>query len=83
MGVDFLHEEPDRTIGDLFTAYVNRKVTQVSSMTDIHPKILEKSPRYRGSRSFAPEKLLEPVGPIYSLCSWRSHPGIEDDEFTF
>ena len=32
-------------------------------MTDVHPKFLEKSPRYRG-------------WPMYTLSSWRSHLGI-------
>ena len=32
-------------VGDLFTAYVPGEVTQVSRMTDLHPKFLEKSPR--------------------------------------
>ena len=45
VGVDLVHQEPARTVGDQFTAYVFGKVTQVSRMTDVHPKFLEKSPR--------------------------------------
>ena len=41
----FLHQEPARTVGDPFTNYVPGEVTQVSTMTDLHSKILEKSPR--------------------------------------
>ena len=37
------HQEPARTVGDPFTAYVHGEVTQVSRMTDLHPNILEKS----------------------------------------
>ena len=40
MAVDFLHQEPARTVGDQFTAYVPGEVTQVSRMTDLHPKFL-------------------------------------------
>ena len=43
--VDLLHQEPARTVGDPFTAYVPGEVTQVSRMTDVHPKFLDKSPR--------------------------------------
>ena len=42
------------TMGHRYTAYVPRKVTQVSRMTDVHPKFPEKSPRYRGCRPVAP-----------------------------
>ena len=45
VGVDLLHQEPARTVGDPFTAYVNGEVTQVSWMTDVHPNFLKKSPR--------------------------------------
>ena len=45
VGVDLLHQEPARTVGVPFTAYVPGEVTQVSRMIDVHPKILEKSPR--------------------------------------
>ena len=44
VAVDFLHQEPARTVGDPFTAYVE-KVAQVSRMTDVHPKFLDKTPR--------------------------------------
>ena len=44
VGVDLLHQEPAGTLGDPFTAYVPGEVTQVSRMTDVHPKFLEKSP---------------------------------------
>ena len=52
--VDFLHQEAARTEGDPFTAFVPGEVTQVSKMTNVHSKFLEKSPRKRGSRLFAP-----------------------------
>ena len=42
--VDLLHQEPARTERDPFTAYVAIEVTQVSRMTILHPKFLEKSP---------------------------------------
>ena len=45
VAVSFPHQEPARTVGDLFTDYVPEEITQVSRMTDLHPKILEKSPR--------------------------------------
>ena len=45
VGVDLLHQEPARTVRYPFTAYVSGEVTQVSKMTDIQPKFLEKSPR--------------------------------------
>ena len=35
--IDFLHQEPARTVGDPFTAYDSLEVTQVSRMTDVHP----------------------------------------------
>ena len=44
VAVDILHQESARTVGDTFVAYVNGEVTQVSRMTDVHPKFLEKSP---------------------------------------
>ena len=43
--VVFLNQEPVRTVKDPFTAYIPGEVTHVSRMTDVHPKILEKSPR--------------------------------------
>ena len=52
VAVDFLHQELARTVGDPFTAYVPGEVTQVSRMTNLHPKLLDKSPGYRGSRLF-------------------------------
>ena len=45
VAVDFLQQEPARTVGDPFTAYVKEEVLQVSRITDVHPKFLEKSPR--------------------------------------
>ena len=42
--VDLLHQKPARTVGDPFTAYV-KEVAQVSRMTDVHPKSLDKTPR--------------------------------------
>ena len=51
-------------------------------MTNVHPKFLETSPEYRGSRPFAPGIGYNREGPIYSLCSLRSHPGVEDDQHT-
>ena len=45
VGVDILHQEPVRTIRDPIVAYVPGEVTQVSRMTDVHPKFLEKSSR--------------------------------------
>ena len=53
VAVDLLHQEPARTVGDPFNAYVLGEVTQVSRMANIHPKVLEKSPGYRGSRPSA------------------------------
>ena len=41
---DFPYQEPAGTVDDSFTAYASREVTQVSRMTNVHPKILEKSP---------------------------------------
>ena len=43
--VDILHQEPARTVGDPFTAYVPGEVAQVLRMTNVHAKFLEKSPR--------------------------------------
>ena len=80
MAVDLLHQEPARTVGDPFAAYVPGEVTQVSRMTNVHPKFLEKSPRYRGSRPFAPRTRENRGRPIYGLSSWRSRPDIEDDQ---
>ena len=50
VGVDLLHQEPARTVGDPFIAYVPGEVTQVSRMTNVRSKFLEKSPGYRDSR---------------------------------
>ena len=36
-------KDPARTVGDPFTAYVKEEVTQVSRITDVNPKLLEKS----------------------------------------
>ena len=44
VGVDLLHQEPSRTVGDPFTAYVPGEVDQISRMTDVHDNFLEKSP---------------------------------------
>ena len=54
MGFYLLHHESARTVGDPFTACVPAEVTQVSRMTNVHPKFLEKSTGFRGSRPFAP-----------------------------
>ena len=43
VAVDFLHQEPARTVGDPFTANVTEEVTQVLRMTNVHLKFLEKS----------------------------------------
>ena len=45
VAVDFLHQKPATTVGDPFTAYVSGEVAQVSRITDVNPKFLEKSPR--------------------------------------
>ena len=42
VGVVFLPPEPARTVVDPFTAYVPGEVTQLSRMTDVHPKFQEK-----------------------------------------
>ena len=42
VAIDLLYEEPARTVGEPFTANVTEKVTQVSMITNVHPKILEK-----------------------------------------
>ena len=55
VAVDLLHQKPARTVKDIFTAYVSGEVTRVSRMTNVHPKFLEKSPEYRGSRLSAPK----------------------------
>ena len=41
--VYLLHQEPAGTVGETFTAYFPEEVTQVSAMTNVHPKFLEKS----------------------------------------
>ena len=53
MAVDLLHEEPTGTVVEPFSAYVPREVTQVSRITNVYPKFLEKLPGYRGSRPSA------------------------------
>ena len=53
--VELLHQETARNITDPFTAHVSEEVIQVSRMTKVHHKFLEKSPGCRGSRLFAPE----------------------------
>ena len=80
--VDLLHQKPARSVGDPFTAYVSGEVTQVSKMTNAYPYFQEKSPRYRGSRPFAAGTSYNRGGHLYSLSSWRSHPGVEDDQCT-
>ena len=45
VAVDLLHQESASIVADPFTAYVPGAVTQVSRMTDVHPKFLKKSPR--------------------------------------
>ena len=52
--VKLLHQDTARTMREPFTAYVPGEVTQVSRMTNVHPKFLEKSLMYRGCRPFAP-----------------------------
>ena len=42
--VDFLNQEPVRTVNDTFTAYILVEVTKESRMTEVHPKFLKKSP---------------------------------------
>ena len=37
--VDFLHQALARTLEDPFIAHVNGEVTQVSRITNVHPKI--------------------------------------------
>ena len=44
VSVDLLYQEPARTVKDIFTAFVPGVVTQISRITNVHPKILEKSP---------------------------------------
>ena len=43
VAVDFLHQEPARTVADPITAHRPGEVTQVSRMTNVHPKFLETS----------------------------------------
>ena len=81
VAVDFLHQEPAITVGDPFAAYIPQaviqvlkayvpgEVIQVSRITNVNSKMLEKFPRYRGSRPFAPGTRLNRGGPIYSLFS--------------
>ena len=54
MEVDLSHQKLTRSVGDPFIAYVPEEVTQLSRMTDVHPKFLEKSSGYRRGRPFAP-----------------------------
>ena len=54
VAVDLLHQELSITMGEPFTAYVQGEIIRVSRMTNVHPKFLEKSPRYQSSRSIAP-----------------------------
>ena len=44
MAADLLHQEPARIVENPFTAYVKEEVAQVSRITDVNPKFLEKSP---------------------------------------
>ena len=37
MGIHLLHEEPARTMGDSFTAFVPGEIIQVLRMTAVHP----------------------------------------------
>ena len=41
---DLLHQDLARTVESPFTGYVSREITQVSRMTNVHPKFVEKSP---------------------------------------
>ena len=54
VALDLLHQKPTRTMEDPFSAYVSGEVIQALWMTNVHPKFLEKSPGYRGSRLSAP-----------------------------
>ena len=42
--VDILHQEPARTVGNPLTANVSGDVAQVSRMTNVTPKFMEKLP---------------------------------------
>ena len=55
VAVDLLHQKTASSVGNKFKAYVPEEVTQVSRMTNVHHKYLEKSPEYRGSRPSAPK----------------------------
>ena len=44
MAVDLLDQKLARKQGAPHTAYVSGKVTQVSRMTNVHPKFLDKLP---------------------------------------
>ena len=77
-----LHQEPARTVGELFTAYVPGKVTQVSRLTIVHPMILEKLPAYHGSQLSAPATGYNHGKSNYNVIFWKTHPGIEDDQCT-
>ena len=52
--IDLLYQEPARSVGDPFAVYVPGEVTQVSEITNVHPKFLQKSPGYRGNRPSSP-----------------------------
>ena len=45
VAVDLLHQKPARTVRESFKADVPEEVTQISSMTEVHPELPEKSPR--------------------------------------
>ena len=77
MVVKLMHQEPARTMGDPFTAYVPGEVTQVLRMTFVHPMILEKSPANRGSQLSAPGTSYNDGKSNYSVSYWKTHPGIE------
>ena len=66
VAVDLLPQEPARTVGDPFTAYVPGEVTEVSRMTDVHPKFLEESFWYSSSRPSSPGTRLNRGVPFAS-----------------
>ena len=82
IAVDHLHQDSARTVGNQFTEVILREVDRVSKMTNVNPQFLEKSPRYCGSRPFAPGTRLKSMEPMNSLSFWRRHSGIEDDQCT-
>ena len=79
VAVDLLHHEPARTAEDPFTAYIPREGSQISRLTNILPKILEKLPAYRGCRPSEPSRTLEDPyldsvpGEVTFSQSWRVH----------